>query len=72
MHLRNNTGQTPLFLSADAGLNGHISLFRQSGAHLHADELGIAKVRAQRSPEVWRMAGFTSPQVEDQKDFEVS
>lgn len=61
MHLRNNFGRTPLFVAANAGFEGHVSLLKQSGAHLHADELGIAKLHAQGSSEVWSMAGLTSP-----------
>lgn len=57
VHMRNCTGRTPLFLSANAGLTEHVSLLRMSGAHLHADELSIAGLHAQRSPDVWRMAG---------------
>ncbi|CAF9915253.1 hypothetical protein IMSHALPRED_002385 [Imshaugia aleurites] len=62
VHLRNKTGRTPMFLSADAGLDEHVSLLKQSGAHLHANEMGIARLHAQvRSPDVWSMAGVTSP-----------
>ena len=59
VHLRNNTGRTPLFLSANAGLKEHVSLLKRSGAHLHADELIFAKFHAQHSPEIWSMAGLT-------------
>lgn len=59
VHLRNNTGRTPLFLSANAGLDEHVFLLKKSGAHLHADELGIAKLHAQSSPDIWNMAGVT-------------
>lgn len=59
VHLRNNTGRTPLFLSASAGLNEYVFLLKRSGAHLHADELSIARLHHQRSPDVWSMAGVT-------------
>ena len=59
VHLRNNTGRTPLFLSANAGLKEHVFLLRRSGAHLHADELNSARFHAQNSEEIWSMAGLT-------------
>lgn len=57
MHLRNKTGRTPLFLAAHAGLTDRVSLLRESGAHLHADELDTAKLHAQHNPMIWRAAG---------------
>ncbi|MCJ1467173.1 hypothetical protein MMC07_005796 [Pseudocyphellaria aurata] len=57
VHLRNKTGRTPLFLAAHAGLADHVSLLRESGAHLHADELDTAKLHAQHHPVIWRAAG---------------
>ena len=59
VHLRNNTGRTPLFLSANAGLKEHVFLLKSSGAHLHADESMFARFYAQNSPEIWSMAGLT-------------
>ncbi|KAK2861088.1 hypothetical protein FQN49_004552 [Arthroderma sp. PD_2] len=57
VHLRNNTGKTPLFLSANAGLVDHVELLRRSGAHLHADELPVAELHAKRKPDIWALAG---------------
>lgn len=57
VHLRNKTGRTPLFLAAHAGLADHVSLLRESGAHLHADELDTATLHAQHHPVIWRAAG---------------
>ena len=65
VHIRNNAGRTPLFLSANTGLEGHVSLLKRSGAHIHTDEVSIAKLHAQRSPDLWSMAGVTSPWAED-------
>lgn len=59
VHMRNFTGsgRTPLFLAANAGLVGHVTLLRQAGAHLHSDELEIARLHASRRPNVWQLAG---------------
>ncbi|KAF7504798.1 hypothetical protein GJ744_001731 [Endocarpon pusillum] len=59
VHMRNFTGsgRTPLFLAANAGLVGHVALLRQAGAHLHSDELEIARLHASRRPDVWQLAG---------------
>jgi len=61
VHARNHTGsgRTPLFLAANAGLLGHVLLLRQAGAHLHAEELGTARLHAQQRPDVWRAAGLS-------------
>lgn len=60
VHMRNFTGsgRTPLFLAANAGLNGHVALLRQAGAHLHSEEWEIARLHALRKPEVWQLAGL--------------
>ena len=58
VHLRNNTGRTPLFLAANADLVEHVSLLRESGAHLHAEEIRTAKLHAQNARDVWRAAGI--------------
>lgn len=42
MHLRNRDGRTPLFLAAEAGIEKNVELLKESGAHLHADELELA------------------------------
>ena len=55
VHLRNNAGRTPLFLAASAGLIEQVYLLRQSGAHLHTDELGDA--RLQSRSRTWQAAG---------------
>ncbi|EFR01362.1 lysophospholipase [Nannizzia gypsea CBS 118893] len=63
VHLRNNTGKTPLFLAANAGLVDHVELLRRSGAHLHADELAVAELHARRRPDIWAMAGVDLPKL---------
>ena len=59
VHLRTTNGHTPLFLAANSGLVDHVSLLRRSGAHLHADELNVAKLHAQSNPAIWRTAGMS-------------
>ncbi|KAL7269965.1 hypothetical protein RUND412_007340 [Rhizina undulata] len=49
VHLRNRDGRTPLFLAAEAGLKENVGLLKESGAHLHADEIELARLFAQRS-----------------------
>ena len=44
VHLRNMDGHTPLYLAADAGLVDNVILLRESGAHLHAEEIDIARL----------------------------
>lgn len=65
VHSRNRTGsgRTPLFLAANAGLMGHVSLLRQAGAHLHAEELSTATLHARQRPEVWNAAGLNTHQI---------
>lgn len=53
VHLRNGQGRTPLFVAANKGLRGHVSLLRRSGAHLHSDERGAAELLATERAE-WR------------------
>ncbi|EEP79089.1 conserved hypothetical protein [Uncinocarpus reesii 1704] len=60
VHLRNHAGRTPLFLAANAGLVDHVSLLRQSGAHLNEDERGVAEMHARRRPEAWALAGVST------------
>jgi lysophospholipase len=59
VHLRNRSGRTPLFLAAHAGLVDNVRLLRQSGAHLHAEELTAAELNAQRDENrhIWALAG---------------
>ncbi|KAF3479408.1 lysophospholipase [Arthroderma uncinatum] len=57
VHIRNNTGKTPLFLAANAGTVDHVELLRRSGAHLHADELPVAELHAKQKPDIWALAG---------------
>ncbi|KAG0635429.1 asparaginase-domain-containing protein [Tuber brumale] len=45
VHLRNGDGRTPLFLAADSGIEVNVSLLRESGAHLHAEEVEHAKLK---------------------------
>ncbi|KAI5284245.1 hypothetical protein KEM54_001490 [Ascosphaera aggregata] len=64
VHRRNHSGRTPLFLAAAFGLEEHVQLLQRSGAHLHADEKGIAMLHAQRAraleavgaERVWKLA----------------
>lgn len=59
VHIRNKGGRTPLFLAANAGLDEHVVLLRQSGAHLHADEIETAKLHARgKHATTWHMAGI--------------
>lgn len=58
VHLRNRAGHTPLFLAANAGLHEHVSLLRQSGAHLHTDENEAAELHARQRPGIWKLAGI--------------
>ena len=44
VHLRNMDGHTPLYLAADAGFLDNVILLRESGAHLHAEEIDIASL----------------------------
>lgn len=67
MHIRNLNGRTPLFLAANAGLFEHILLLRQSGAHLHSDELPAAELLAQRRPGIWGIAGITLKQISERE-----
>ena len=62
VHLRNftGTGRTPLFLAANAGLEAHVLLLRQVGAHLHSEELDTARLHAQQRPRVWALAGVSA------------
>lgn len=59
VHMRNFTGsgRTPLFLAANAGFAGHVALLRLAGAHIHSEEWEIARLHAQRRPEIWEQAG---------------
>ena len=43
--MRNGDGRTPLFLAADATIEVNVSLLRESGAHLHAEEVEYAKLK---------------------------
>ena len=57
VHLRNSAGRTPLFLATNAGLIDHVMLLRDSGAHLHADEINTARLHARHEPSIWHAAG---------------
>lgn len=69
VHLRNRDGRTPLFLAAEAGIEANVSILRESGAHLHAEEIEYAKMLLSKVPEefgsperrgkqlCWRLAG---------------
>ncbi|KAF1848077.1 asparaginase-domain-containing protein [Cucurbitaria berberidis CBS 394.84] len=46
VHLRNGAGNTPLFLAAAAGLQEHVRVLLDAGAHLHPNEISAANLRA--------------------------
>jgi lysophospholipase len=46
VHLRNRSGNTPLFMAAAAGLKDHVGILQAAGAHLHSDEMATARMRA--------------------------
>jgi lysophospholipase len=59
VHLRNRAGNTPLFLSASAGLKDHVQTLVDAGAHLHSDEVSAAKLHASEddgNAAVWKLA----------------
>lgn len=60
VHLRNKTGRTPLFLAANAGLEDHVALLCDAGAHFHAEELSVAKLHAQQNVFIWQAAGVNN------------
>lgn len=49
VHLRNRAGHTPLYIAASAGSEENVRLLRQSGGHLHADEIHVAQLHAQKA-----------------------
>jgi lysophospholipase len=59
--MRNKAGRTPLFLAANAGLLDRVELLRMSGAHLHPEESGVARVLCEKGSEravrCWELAG---------------
>jgi len=44
VHVRNRDGRTAPYLAADAGMLERVELLRKYGAHLHVEEVGIAKL----------------------------
>jgi lysophospholipase len=44
VHLRNRSGNTPLFMAAAAGLKDHVGILKAAGAHLHSDEMSTARM----------------------------
>jgi len=44
VHLRNRSGNTPLFMAAAAGLREQVGILKAAGAHLHSDEMTTAKM----------------------------
>ena len=58
VHLRNKAGRTPLFVAAQWGLHDNVALLRESGAHLHAEEIATAKLLAPKNQEIWKAAGL--------------
>ena len=59
VHLRNRAGRTPLFLAASAGLLENVTILRDSGAHLHSEELDMARLVSATYPDIWLAAGLT-------------
>jgi 60kDa lysophospholipase len=59
VHLRNRSGNTPLFLAAAAGLRDHVEVLREAGAHLHSDEMAAARLHAESDGDasIWERAG---------------
>ncbi|KAF1918910.1 asparaginase-domain-containing protein [Ampelomyces quisqualis] len=58
IHLRNRAGNTPLFLAASAGLQDHVGILLDAGAHLHSEEMVAAKrhvSEADGTPEAWQL-----------------
>lgn len=58
VHLRNRSGNTPLFLAAAAGLRDHVQTLIDAGAHLHSEELSAAKLHAAEgdgNTDVWKL-----------------
>jgi lysophospholipase len=58
VHLRNRSGNTPLFLAAAAGLRDHVQTLIDAGAHLHSEELSAAKLHTAEgdgNTEVWQL-----------------
>ncbi|KAF2105664.1 asparaginase-domain-containing protein [Lophiotrema nucula] len=59
VHLRNRSGNTPLFLAAAAGLKDHVETLKEAGAHLHTDELASARLHAAEgdgNASLWELA----------------
>ena len=46
VHLRNRSGNTPLFMAAAAGLTDQVGILKAAGAHLHSDEAAAARMHA--------------------------
>ncbi|KAI9841143.1 MAG: hypothetical protein M1837_000987 [Sclerophora amabilis] len=58
VHLRNRNGRTPLFLAANAGLMQNVLLLRESGAHLHPEEIGRARLQSSENSHIWHATGL--------------
>jgi len=58
VHLRNHEGHTPLFLAAHAGLEKHVVLLRNAGAHLTPEEMkeAEAEMQAGNKKDCWVIA----------------
>jgi lysophospholipase len=60
VHLRNRSGNTPLFLAAAAGLRENVEVLVQAGAHLHSEEMAAARLHASESDKereaIWGIA----------------
>ncbi|KAF2871332.1 asparaginase-domain-containing protein [Massariosphaeria phaeospora] len=59
VHLRDRSGHTPLYLAAAAGLQGHVEMLKDAGAHLHSDEMVAARlhlVEGDGNAAVWELA----------------
>ena len=63
VHLRNKADRTPLFVAAQWGLQDNVTLLRESGAHLHPEEILTARMLVKgkggsAEAEAWRLAGL--------------
>ncbi len=48
-------------MAAQWDLHDNVGLLKESGAHLHAEEIATAKLLAPKNLEVWKAAGLELP-----------